>query len=355
MSLQEAGIEHKSLGATLVATARCEFHNRSELRTILADVARAVPSECVVGPAFCIFQFVTSVRDGFDGEAGWPVSRPVESAEVHSRVLPGTEVLSLTHHGPVERIRETVATLYSRGYQHGLVSDEFMREVYLDSDNPEGHEIEVQFVVHDWIGLLGQHACRVLGAEASREVMRGSGTLSLESTLGERFSWVKGAMERLDGTAGEQQKYDTVSSCAHVFPARQIEKLRLANEGARASGDDPLQAVDAVLDWMAADPCWGERPRREGRVIYSSKKPREPQAHKAATNTADRRRAYCFCPIIRSHLDEGMSPTFCYCGSGWYRRQWEGALGKPVRIDIVESLLKGDDRCTFAIHLPDDL
>lgn len=351
MSLQEAGIEHKRLGETLVATVHCEFRNRQELHAILEDVARVIPEDSIAGPAFCIFQFVSSVRDGFDGEAGFPVSRPVGSGQVHSRVLPAMEVLALTHHGPVERMRETVRTLYGRAYQHGLISDEFMREVYLDADNPEGHEIEVQFVVHDWVGLLGRHACRVMGDAAAQEVMEDSDGLLPESTVDERFCWIKGAIERLDGIADEPQRYDAVSSCAHVFPAGQVEKLRLAYESARARGDDSLQAVDAVLDLMAADPCWGERPRREGRVIYSSKKPRDPQAFAAATSTAEKRRAACFCPIIRNQLDEGMPITFCYCGAGWYRRQWEGATGKPVRIDVVESLLKGDERCTFAIHL----
>jgi predicted hydrocarbon binding protein len=50
-----------------------------------------------------------------------------------------------------------------------------------------------------------------------------------------------------------------------------------------------------------------------------------------------------------------MSPTFCYCSSGWERRQWEGAIGRPVRVDVVKTLLRGDDHCQFAIHLPEDL
>jgi effector-binding domain-containing protein len=355
MSLQKVGIEHKSLAETWVATVRCEFENRQQLHAILQDVARAIPADSIAGPAFCIFQFISSVRDGFDGEAGFPVSRPVESAEVHSRVLPTMDVLSLTHHGPVEQMRETVRTLYGRAYQHGLISDEFMREVYLDANNPQGNEIEVQFVLHDWVGLLGRHVNRVLGGVAAQEVMEGSEALSVESAVEERFCWVKGALESLDGVADEPQRYDAVSGCAHVFPAGQIEKLRQAYENALARTDDPLQAVDAVLDFMATDPCWGERPRREGRVIYSSKKPRDAQAFAAATSPAERRKAACFCPIIRNQLDEGMPLTFCYCGAGWYRRQWEGATGKPVRIEVVESLLKGDERCTFAIHLADDL
>jgi hypothetical protein len=90
-------------------------------------------------------------------------------------------------------------------------------------------------------------------------------------------------------------------------------------------------------------------------VIISSKAPRDPKAFAAARDDAERRRAYCFCPLVRDNLDRGMPPSFCYCGAGWYRQQWEGALGAPVRIEIVESVLRGDARCTFAIHLPEDM
>ena len=355
MSLKEAGIEHKSLADTLVATVGCQFRNRRQLRTILEGVARAIPAGSIAGPAFCIFQFVSSVSEGFQGEAGFPVSQPVDTSEVKTRVLPALEVLSLVHKGPAERIGETAATLYARAAQHGLISDEFMREVYLDSNNPAGNETEVQFILHDWAGLLGRHLTRVLGHEASRDVLRGSDALSLESSVDERFCWVKGAMERLTSRADEHAKADALSSCSHVFPRAQLQKLRAVYESARAEGEDPLEAVDAVREFMAADAGWGELPRREGRVLYSSKKPRDPKAFESAEDDAERRRAYCFCPLVRDHLEGGMPLAFCYCGAGWYRQQWEGALGKPVRVDIVESLLKGDDRCTFAIHLPADL
>ena len=58
--------------------------------------------------------------------------------------------------------------------------------------------------------------------------------------------------------------------------------------------------------------------------------------------------------MVRGHLDE-LSPTFCYCGTGWYRRPWEGILDQPVRVELVQSLLKGDDVCQVAIHLPESV
>jgi len=355
MSLKELGIEHKSLGDTLVATVRRQFADRKELRAVLEGMAQAIPEGRVTGPAFCVFQFVSSVTEGFEGEAGFPVSQPVETPEIKTRILPAMDVLCLTHKGPADRLNETYVTLYRRAAAQGLISDEFAREVYLDANNPGGNEIEVQFVLHDWVGLLGRHLARVLGEEAGRDIMRGSGALSIKSTLDDRFRWVKGAMERLDCIADESQKYDAVSGCAHVFPRTQIQKLRAAYDKARAETSDPLDAVDAVIEFMAGDPCWGERPRREGRVVYSSKKPRDPKAYEAAAEEAEKRKAYCFCPIVRNRMDQGMPLMFCYCGGGWYRQQWEGAVGKPVRIEIVESVLRGDERCTFAIRLPDDL
>jgi len=116
-----------------------------------------------------------------------------------------------------------------------------------------------------------------------------------------------------------------------------------------------LAAVDAVREFMGRDPGWGERPRREGNVIFSSKNPRDPGGYEKASNEGARRKAYCYCPLVRGHLDAGMPVAFCYCGAGWYRQQWEGAIGKPVTIEIVKSILKGDDRCEFAIRLPDDM
>jgi hypothetical protein len=162
-------------------------------------------------------------------------------------------------------------------------------------------------------------------------------------------------MERLDTIASPNQKYDIISSCAHVFPRAQIDKLKTIFNQAIQAGNTGLQAVDAVLDFMEQDPGWGERPRRDGRIIYSAKKPRDPEGYANATNPLEKQKAYCFCPLLRDHMDHGMPLAFCNCGAGWYRQQWEGATGKLVRIEIVKSVSKGDDVCEFAIHLAQDL
>jgi len=355
MALRELGIEKKRLDEALVATVRVNLKNRGELPTLLSELSRHIPREYIVGPPFCIIQFITSIKEGFDAEVGFPVSRAVEGDTIGSRVFPALEVLSLVHKGPVEKLPESYRLLYGSAAERGLISDEFSREVYPEWNNPEGGEIELQFVLHNWNGLLGKNLERVLGEAARREIMQGSDALTVESTVDERFLWAKGAIGRLDGLADEGQTYDIVSSCAHVFPRGQVDKLKAVYENARARADDPMDAVDAVIEFMAEDPGWGERPLREGNVIYASKAPRDGRGYEKAKDETERRRAYCFCPVLRNHLDEGMPLTFCYCGAGWYRQQWEGAIGKPVEIEIVKSVLRGDNVCQFAIRLPDDL
>ncbi len=349
-------IQHKHLEASLVATAKFVVQRRTDIGPILAQLVQELPEDAIAGAPFAIFQFVTSVTDGYDAEIGFPVNREVTTPTLRTRVLPALEVLALVHQDAPEKLRETYGKLRAYTTEHAIISDEFGREVYADAENPGGPGTEAQFIIHDWNGKLAHGLERVLGQETRDAVMQRSETLSIASLTADRVLWVKGMLERLDGLADEHQKYDILSGCAHVFPPGQVAKLKAVFDAAYAQTHDGLQAVDAVLDFMEVDPGWSEtRPTREGYTIYAAKGPRDPQAYAEAKTDLERRSAYCFCPLIRNNLDQGMPPSFCYCGSGWYRRQFEGAIGKPVTIDIVTSVLRGEDACRFAIHLPEDL
>lgn len=348
-------IQHKHLEACLVATAKFVVQRRADIGPILAQLAQELPGNAIAGAPFALFQFVTSVTDGYDAEIGFPVQREITTPTLRTRILPAMEVLALVHQDAPEKLRETYSQLYAYAAEHAIISDEFGREVYPDAANPGGPGTEAQYIIHDWNDKLARGLERVLGQEMRDVVMQGSETLSIASHPEDRFLWVKAMLERLDGLADEQQKYDILSGCAHVFPPGQVAKLKAVFDEAYAQIHDGLQAVDAVLDFMERDPGWGERPTRAGHTLYAAKGPRDPQAYAVAKTDLERRSAYCFCPLVRHQLDQGMPVAFCYCGSGWYRRQFEGAIGRPVTIEIVTSVLRGDDVCRFAIHLPEDL
>ncbi len=351
----ELRIEHKHLPPIQVATARYTLKSRADLPGILDAVRRYIPETVIAGPAFCILRFITSVQGGYDAEVGFPVTQSVAAEPVTSRMRPAMEVLSLVHPGPLAKVSDAYRTLYEYASEHAIISDEFAHEVYLDRDNIAEGRTEVHFVIHNWNERLAQNLDRVVGTEARQRVMQGVASLSIDTMQDERFRWVKSMLARLEALVDDQVHYDILSSCAHVFPEEQIAKLRQVYVEAQAQSDDLLQSVDALLAFMAQDPGWGAVPIRKGSVLYATKQPRDPEAHARAQTPEEKRRAYCFCPLIREHLDAGMSPMFCNCGAGWYRQQWEGALDQPVTITTVKSVLKGDDVCTFAIQLPDTL
>jgi len=355
MPIDNMGILHKQVESRIVAYIRFNLKERTDIRRKLQELAQEVPAETIDGAPYVHIQYFSSYSEGYEAEVGFPVIQPVESRQVKSKLSPALEVLALTHTGSPETLSETKLKLHQFTSQHALISDEFTREVYLDWQNPQG-PIEVQFMIHNWNEIFARNLERVLGKDGRAIVMQGAETLDVESTLTERFAWAKAAMQHLDTLADEHQKYDVVSSCAHVYPPGQLEKLKVVYDEARGQYVDPLEAVDAVSAFMDADPGWKERERyREGCIIYHTKNPADLQGYADAQTDDEKRAAYCFCPVIRANLDKGMSVTYCNCGAGWYRQQWETATGKPVRVEVVQSVLKGDLVCQFAVHLPEDL
>jgi hypothetical protein len=264
--------------------------------------------------------------------------------------------LSYRHQGSLDEINQSYTQLYTFTSKHGLISDEFGIEIYPDKTDPLNGPIDLFFVIHNWNHIFSNNIERVLGPDARDEIMQGAENLTIESSPHERFLWAKGAMQRIALLADDFEKYDIISSCAHVFPKTQIAKLHNVYIQAREESNDSLTAVDAVIQFMDTDPGWGDKQSyREGNIVYSTKAPRDAKGHAEAKTIAEKRRAYCFCPIVNQFLDEGMPIEYCNCGGGWFRQQWEGALEKPVRVEVMKSILNGDDVCQFAVHLPDDL
>jgi predicted hydrocarbon binding protein len=42
--------------------------------------------------------------------------------------------------------------------------------------------------------------------------------------------------------------------------------------------------------------------------------------------------------------------VYCQCGAGFYRGIWETILERPVRVEVLESVLSGGDVCRVAVQ-----
>lgn len=94
---------------------------------------------------------------------------------------------------------------------------------------------------------------------------------------------------------------------------------------------------------------------RHGTKIYLTKIPYAPKQYLKEKDPTLKRYYACHCPLARSAIRDRktkISPMFCYCSGGFEKLGFDVILGEPVDVELLESALKGDMRCRFAIKIP---
>jgi hypothetical protein len=55
----------------------------------------------------------------------------------------------------------------------------------------------------------------------------------------------------------------------------------------------------------------------------------------------------CLCPMAEAQKPGLISPTYCLCSVGYVKELHERRLGRPVEVELVDSVLRGGKRCKF--------
>jgi hypothetical protein len=220
-----------------------------------------------------------------------------------------------------------------------------------------------------WQRKLGAALDRVAGEATRHLVLEGGQHLSDESSRDEIILWTQEMLARAEGALDKRELAEVFTACACHYPGEDLLALRedFARNGDLHAIMDQLQArFEQFLTSVVELPGehieqiiargWGLAGRLEGDTIIATKIPKSGYLREYMQEPdPDRRRAlYCHCPRVRAAAatNEGLSPTYCYCGAGYYRDIWETILAQPVTVEVVSSVLAGDDTCTIAIHLP---
>ena len=109
-----------------------------------------------------------------------------------------------------------------------------------------------------------------------------------------------------------------------------------------------------VLDFLKNHPeiTYGEH---AGSIVYEVKIPFLTDQLIHETDPELKKYYYCHCPWARESLinpDVTVPPIFCNCSAGFHKKKWEVIFEQPIKAEVLESILMGDERCRFAIHLP---
>ena len=59
----------------------------------------------------------------------------------------------------------------------------------------------------------------------------------------------------------------------------------------------------------------------------------------------------CLCPMAEAQTPGKFSPTYCLCSLGYVKEMHERRLGRPVEVELVDSVLRGGKRCKFKMTI----
>ncbi len=220
----------------------------------------------------------------------------------------------------------------------------------------------------------------IVGQEKRNEIFKGIDLPPLGTRSEEKPKITKIVMERLDAKVDEKTCKEVISSGLHEQPKEGLLREREKYQNSK-NIDDFLekqhkdfvaeleqhrkegtlfftQEVDEqVIEYVRNNPMC-EYGVREGDIVYVTKIPYMAKQYLNETDEQMKRYYYCHCSWVREALksaNEKISPTFCYCSAGFYKQFWDVVLDQSMKVDVVESILKGDPICKFAVHLPNGI
>lgn len=223
-----------------------------------------------------------------------------------------------------------------------------------------------------WLNKFSNCLDNFVGEDLRKKILAGSENFSDKTSADEIYSWSQKAMEKLDSLANEEKCIDIMTRCACQYPKGELQEIKKKFE--------ETKDINLVLDMLQKkfenflistlklnkeyfnfiiNNGWGLAGVKKEDKIIATKIPKsgyivdyikEPDLQK-------KRVYYCHCPRIRDALKTPgvkISPTYCYCGAGFYKGIWEEILQKPVKVEVLESVFNGGDVCKIAINLPSD-
>ncbi len=161
-----------------------------------------------------------------------------------------------------------------------------------------------------------------------------------------------------------------MTACSCPYPRTKLQKLRRIYletgdvdnviEALQQQLEDSLRKgmlfEDSIVDRIV-ELGWGVAGKRDGNRIIITKIPKSGnlREYMDESDPQKKKELYCHCPRVRQAVRLGIElpSSYCLCGAGYYLQIWETILERKVRVEVLESVCAGGDKCSFAVYLPD--
>jgi hypothetical protein len=175
------------------------------------------------------------------------------------------------------------------------------------------------------IGRFARFLVEIGGAKAAEKVAVGIAGYE-KLSLREKAAWWDGAMVRLERIFGQEKASEVMASCGRKCCGIQTRNKAKALKRESSSIGDFLQKLNKT--GMGG-----------GRLIQSGEK--------IITGGYDR----CYCGQVSAASKPFENDLYCRCSEAWLKQYFEAIFETPVKVDFLQTILRGAKTCEFRITL----
>jgi len=218
------------------------------------------------------------------------------------------------------------------------------------------------------------------GGSVRDEVFAGIGLAPLGIPTPEKPGFLFPVIDRLIDQVGQREVERLLSACLRDLPDEYFRNERRKYLKSRDIDDYLVKKHRSFVRWIRKCQREGElffaqeitddvvklvrenqeieSGVRDGNLVYVTKIPYNAKDYLAETDPTLKRYYACHCPWARAAIKGGeasLNAAFCNCSGGFHKKPWEVIFRQTLEVEVLESVLRGDTRCRFAIHLPEKL
>jgi hypothetical protein len=225
---------------------------------------------------------------------------------------------------------------------------------------------------------IGERLSAIAGKAARRRVFHDLEMPPLGSPQDSYPKLTKTIMDRMEAEVPAQMCREILTWNYHNIPVEafkeskeRFEKAASIDEYLKGEHDRLIEDLDGcvregrpwfeqeitpeVVEFVRANQeiCTG---LRQGDKIYVTKIPYAPRQFLEEKDPTMKQYYACHCQLVRTALRDGkpkIPAAFCYCSAGFEKIHFDSIFDQPVEVELLETPLKGDARCRFAIGIPE--
>ncbi|TKJ28651.1 hypothetical protein CEE39_09930 [bacterium (candidate division B38) B3_B38] len=138
-----------------------------------------------------------------------------------------------------------------------------------------------------------------------------------------KAAWLKGAIERLEKLVDKETAVKIMESCG----------LECCSSAVRKRAKQLISKSQSIGEFLNKFSAGGYR--------FNLKD----------NNTIIGTYNKCYCGQVKHTKETFLTNTYCQCGVGYLRQLFESALDKPVKVELIQSIITGAERCEFIISI----